>query len=153
ISRQRSFGVPIPAWYSEDGKRVYVPRPEELPVDPLETMPKEPPPSGTWIPDPDVMDTWATSSATPLINAHWTLEDQKENFLPMSMRAQAHDIIRTWAFYTIAKAYFHFGDIPWREIVVSGHVKKPDVQVEGAQIAGQNFQKKTKISKSKDGEK
>src|SRR5690606_33905365 len=67
--------------------------------------------------------------------------------------AQAHDIIRTWAFYTITKSCFHFDQIPWKEIVISGHVKKPAVSVQAAsQMAGQDFAKKTKISKSKDGD-
>ena len=152
ISRQRSFGVPIPAWYSEDGKHIHIADPKDLPIDPLEKMPSVPCPSGQWIPDPDVMDTWATSSVTPLINAKYGLADERKNFLPMSMRPQAHDIIRTWAFYTIAKSYFHFGDMPWRDIVISGHVQKPGAKVEASQMEGQEFARKTKISKSKDGE-
>ncbi len=151
ISRQRSFGVPIPAWYSEDGKKVFVPEVKDLPIDPTETKPSAP---GDWIADSDVLDTWATSSATPLINARLTLPDARSaDFLPMSMRPQAHDIIRTWAFYTIAKSCFHFNQVPWREIVISGHVKKPSAPAaQTTQMAGQEFAKKTKISKSKDGD-
>lgn len=152
ISRQRAFGVPIPAWYSEDGKSVYVPELKDLPVDPTSMKPTVPCPSGEWIGDSDVLDTWATSSVTPLINARFSLENERKNFLPMSMRPQAHDIIRTWAFYTILKNYYHFGDIPWKDAVISGHVKKPEAKVQGSQMAGQEFVKKTKISKSKDGD-
>lgn len=152
ISRQRAFGVPIPAWYSEDGKHIHVPDIKDLPIDPTESKPKVPCPSGEWIADADVLDTWATSSVTPLINARFTLENERKNFLPMSMRPQAHDIIRTWAFYTILKNYFHFGQLPWNDAVISGHVKKPDAKVQGSQMAGQEFVKKTKISKSKDGD-
>ncbi|MBN8554761.1 MAG: valine--tRNA ligase [Deltaproteobacteria bacterium] len=152
ISRQRAFGVPIPAWYSEDGKHIYVADPKDLPLDPTESKPPVPCPSGEWIADSDVLDTWATSSATPLINARFSLPNERKNFLPMSMRPQAHDIIRTWAFYTIAKSYFHFKDMPWKDIVISGHVQKPGAKVEAAQMAGQDFARKTKISKSKDGE-
>ncbi len=154
ISRQRAFGVPIPAWYSADETEVYISDPKHLPVDPTECQPPAAGKTGEWIPDRDVLDTWATSSITPLINANFTLENQRPaDFLPMSMRPQAHDIIRTWAFYTIAKSYLHFGHVPWKEIVISGHVKKPSAPaVDGQQIAGQEFVKKTKISKSKDGE-
>jgi valyl-tRNA synthetase len=153
ISRQRSFGVPIPAWYSEDGKHIHIPSVDELPLDPTECKPKTKCPQGEWIPDPDVLDTWATSSITPLINAKWTLPDQRKDFLPMSMRPQAHDIIRTWAFYTIAKSLYHFKEMPWKDIVISGHVKKPGAaQAQGSHMAGQDFTKKTKISKSKDGD-
>lgn len=152
ISRQRAFGVPIPAWYSEDGKHIYVPELKDLPLDPTESKPKIPCPSGEWIGDPDVLDTWATSSVTPLINANFTLENERKNFLPMSMRPQAHDIIRTWAFYTVVKNYYHFKEMPWHDAVISGHVKKPEAKVQGSQMAGQEFVKKTKISKSKDGD-
>ncbi|MDB5037945.1 MAG: valyl-tRNA synthetase [Bacteriovoracaceae bacterium] len=152
ISRQRSFGVPIPAWYSEDGKHIHVASADELPLDPTETKPKVKCPSGEWIADNDVLDTWATSSVTPLINARFTLPNERKNFLPMSMRPQAHDIIRTWAFYSIVKSFYHFKNIPWNDIVISGHVKKPGAQVQGSQMAGQDFAKKTKISKSKDGD-
>jgi len=152
ISRQRSFGVPVPAWYSEDGKHIHIPEAAELPIDPTESKPSIPCPSGEWIADSDVMDTWATSSVTPLINAKFGSKDERENFLPMSMRPQAHDIIRTWAFYTIAKSYFHFKDVPWKNVVISGHVQKPGSKVESAQMEGQDFARKTKISKSKDGE-
>jgi valyl-tRNA synthetase len=152
ISRQRAFGVPIPAWYSEDGKHIYVSDAAHLPIDPTESKPPIPCPSGEWIADTDVLDTWATSSITPLINARFTLDNERKNFLPMSMRPQAHDIIRTWAFYTIAKSYFHFKEMPWKDIVISGHVQKPGTKVDAAQMAGQDFARKTKISKSKDGE-
>jgi valyl-tRNA synthetase len=150
ISRQRSFGVPIPAWYSKDGKHIHIPDESELPIDPTLSQPKVScPDGGEWIADQDVLDTWATSSATPLINARHTLENERKDFLPMSMRPQAHDIIRTWAFYSIAKSYYHFNDIPWKEAVISGHVQMGG---EASQMAGQKFAKKTKISKSKHGD-
>ncbi len=153
ISRQRAFGVPIPAWISSVGNHVCIADPAQLPLDPTETKPSVACPEGEWVADSDVMDTWATSSVTPLINAAHGSPDERKNFLPMSMRPQAHDIIRTWAFYTIAKSSLHFSDIPWKEIVVSGHVKKPSApEVSGSKLQGQDFVKKTKISKSKDGD-
>jgi len=152
ISRQRAFGVPIPAWVSEDGQHIHVADFSQLPVDPLESKPSLPCPQGEWRGEADVLDTWATSSVTPLINARWTLDNERKSFLPMSMRPQAHDIIRTWAFYTILKSYYHFDEVPWTHAVISGHVKKPEAKVDGQQLAGQQFVKKTKISKSKDGE-
>jgi valyl-tRNA synthetase len=152
ISRQRSFGVPIPAWYSSEGNHIYCAKAEDLPLDPLKTQPPIPCPAGQWVGESDVMDTWATSSVTPLINARYGSKEERAELIPMSMRPQAHDIIRTWAFYTIAKSFFHRGDIPWKDIVISGHVQKPGVQVEASQLAGQDFARKTKISKSKDGD-
>ena len=69
------------------------------------------------------MDTWATSSVSPLINAHWKEEgDITEKLLPMGMRTQAHEIIRTWAFYTIAKTWFHLETIPLKDIMICGFV-------------------------------
>lgn len=122
ISRQRPYGVPFPVWYTKDGE-VVVAEPDELPIDPSERVPK------AWegredelVADADVMDTWATSSVTPQITLDWA-SDKK--FAPMSLRLQAHDIIRTWAFYTIVKSVFHHDTVPWRDIVISGHALDP----------------------------
>ena len=76
------------------------------------------------------MDTWATSSLTPLLNTHLIIGQddpavaaRHAQVFPCDLRPQAHDIIRTWAFYTITKAFFHFGQIPWKDIVISGHAQ------------------------------
>ncbi len=128
ISRQRFYGVPFPVWYCEECDEPFFAREEDLPVDPLEDSPGQPCSkcgSTSFRPEPDVMDTWATSSLTPQINARWGESDEREGFMPMSLRPQAHDIIRTWAFYTITKAYLHAGDIPWRDVMISGHALNP----------------------------
>ena len=138
LSRQRFFGVPIPVWYKvdENGARRYdqviLPRPEDLPVDPLDT----PPPGytedqrdqpGGFSGDPDVLDTWGTSSLTPQIASRW-IEDpaRHKKLFPMDIRPQSHEIIRTWAFYTIVKAWLHEGEIPWKNVVISGWILDPD---------------------------
>lgn len=70
-----------------------------------------------------MFDTWATSSIPPFLNAGYGAEgDRTEQLLPMSLRHQAHEIIRTWAFYTIVRSLYHTGKIPWEEIMVSGFV-------------------------------
>ena len=143
ISRQRYSGVPIPVWYDKQGN-IYLPEEEQLPVDPMRDRPKSAPKDIELIPETDVLDTWATSSSTPEINSHWGEDTEDKKIRPMSMRPQAHDIIRTWAFYTIVKSYFHFNDIPWKDIVISGHVVKPTKK---------DKKSKSKISKSKDGNK
>ena len=120
ISRQRYFGVPIPIWYAPDGTVVPA-SPEQLPVNPLADKPldcKGYNPEDL-IPEADVLDTWATSSVSPQLNSRWGEEDEDKNLQPMSMRPQAHDIIRTWAFYTIVKAYLHFDDVPWKDDLVT----------------------------------
>lgn len=125
ISRQRYFGVPFPIWYCKNCGEVMVAREEMLPVNPLETRPKEPCSCGCreFFPESSVLDTWATSSVTPQINARWGEEgDISSRLLPMSMRTQAHEIIRTWAFYTIVKSIYHTGKIPWKDIMVCGFV-------------------------------
>jgi len=142
ISRQRFFGIPFPAWHCVDCGQVLLPEPTDLPVDPQE----QPYPGGQCTkcgsrsinPDTDVMDTWNTSGLTPQINLKWPEKSPDQLELPMSMRPQAHDIIRTWAFYTIVKAHYHNNSIPWKDIVISGHV-----------LSG----KGDKISKSKGGVK
>lgn len=123
ISRQRYFGVPFPVWYCKSCGAIQLASEEELPVNPLEASPKAPCSCGSheFIPESAVMDTWATSSVTPLINSHWREKDEKP-LLPMSMRTQAHEIIRTWAFYTIVKSLYHTGQLPWKDIMVCGFV-------------------------------
>jgi valyl-tRNA synthetase len=115
ISRQRYFGVPFPVWYCKACDKVMLADEEMLPVNPLETGPGCVCSCGCseFIPEKCVFDTWATSSVTPLINAKWGEDDDMSGkILPMSMRTQAHEIIRTWAFYTIVKSLYHTGKIP-----------------------------------------
>lgn len=124
ISRQRMFGVKFPLWYcSKCGKPKFA-RIEDLPVDPFVDKPNEPCECGSteFEPETDVMDTWATSSLTPLINAKWgETENYMDKIYPMSMRPQAHEIISFWTFTTIVKSYFHTGVAPWHDIMLSGH--------------------------------
>ena len=125
ISRQRFFGVPFPVWYCESCGKPLFAREEDLPVNPLETPPHAPCSCGHtgFIPESAVMDTWATSSLTPFINSHWgDPEDFTGELVPMSLRTQAHEIIRTWAFYTIVKSLYHTGRLPWRDLMVCGFV-------------------------------
>ncbi|MFW5685533.1 MAG: valine--tRNA ligase, partial [Spirochaetota bacterium] len=135
ISRQRYFGVAFPVWYplDEDGLPVYnepilAPR-ESLPIDPMIDLPpgysadqRDCP--GGFTGERDVFDTWFTSSLSPQIVSGWPRAH--EPALPMDVRPQAHDIIRTWAFYTIAKSLLHEGTIPWRNALISGWILDPD---------------------------
>ncbi len=131
ISRQKYYGVPFPVWFCEDCDTPIFAAAEELPVDPLADKPSNPCPrcgSRRFRPESDVMDTWATSSLTPQINQKWGEEDQREKVFPMALRPQAHDIIRTWAFYTITKAHLHGDTIPWKDVMISGHSLNTDRQ-------------------------
>ena len=127
ISRQRYFGVPFPVWYCKDCGEPIFAKKEQLPVNPLTDKPleQECPKCGCkeFVPESDVMDTWATSSATPLINMKYGEKDNYEDILkPMSLRTNASDIIRTWDFYTIVKSFYHFGIRPWDNVMISGFV-------------------------------
>ncbi len=138
ISRQRYFGVPIPVWYRLDGEgnpdyeRPLVALREQLPVDPMSDVPKgfdasQRDQAGGFSGEADIFDTWFTSSLTPQIGSHWGLDPARHaRLFPADIRPQGHDIIRTWAFYTIAKALLHEDRIPWRHVVVSGWVLDPD---------------------------
>jgi valyl-tRNA synthetase len=119
ISRQRYFGVPFPVWYCKAcGKPVFA-NPEQLPVNPLETEYSGVCGCGSkeFIPDSAVFDTWATSSVTPQINERLGIK-----LTPMSMRTHAHEIIRTWTFYSIVRSLYHTGDIPWKDLMINGFV-------------------------------
>jgi valyl-tRNA synthetase len=126
ISRQRYFGVAIPAWRCAVCDATLLAAPDQLPINPRTTKPSAACACGStdYAPEPDVMDTWATSSCSPLILTGWA-DGQSEQSgspqLPLSLRSQAHDIIRTWAFYSIVQALAHSGDIPWTHIVIAGH--------------------------------
>lgn len=123
VSRQRYFGVPLPVWYCKNCGAPAFASSEQLPVNPLETRPLHSCTCGCdeWQPETAVMDTWATSSLTPFINAHYGESDEIP-LLPMSMRSQAHEIIRTWAFYTIVRTLYETGGRPWKDIMICGFV-------------------------------
>ncbi len=125
ISRQRYFGVPFPVWYCKKCGNVILADESNLPVNPLETSPDKVCSCGCneFIPESAVFDTWATSSVTPQINSRWGEKDDiSDKISPMSMRTQAHEIIRTWAFYTVVKSLYHTGKIPWKDIMICGYV-------------------------------
>ncbi|MGZ4676587.1 MAG: valine--tRNA ligase [Acidimicrobiia bacterium] len=138
ISRQRFFGVPIPVWYPLDASgeprwdAPLTPSEAELPVDPASSVPAgytedQRSAPGGFIADPDVMDTWATSSLTPQIATRW--EDDPDLFartFPMDLRPQGPEIIRTWLFDTIVRAHFEHGTLPWRDTTINGWVLDPD---------------------------
>lgn len=120
ISRDRHFGVSIPVWYCKNCDQIILAEEKELPLDPSEKTKKCPKCKKKAEPETKVLDTWATSSLTPQIASSLVGDKIK---IPYSLRPQAHDIIRTWAFYTIVKAYFHENQIPWKNVVVSGFVR------------------------------
>jgi valyl-tRNA synthetase len=138
VSRQRFFGVPFPVWYpiDEQGNVLYsqpIPaREEQLPVDPSTDVPagysaEQRGQPGGFAGDPDVMDTWATSSLTPQI-AGQAGEDPElfEKVFPMDVRPQAHDIIRTWLFSTVLRSELDQHELPWANAAISGWVLDPD---------------------------
>jgi len=138
VSRQRFFGVPFPIWYpvrsdgSLDYDRPLVPDESRLPIDPSTDVPdgyaadQRDKPNG-FSGDPDVMDTWATSSVTPQIAGGW-LEDPDlfARVFPMDLRPQAHDIIRTWLFDTVLRSHLEHDSLPWTNAALSGWVLDPD---------------------------
>jgi valyl-tRNA synthetase len=143
ISRQRYFGVPFPVWYSkragEEG-RILVAEPDQLPVNPMVDLPKGYSREEVEA-DLDVMDTWATSSVSPQLSSRSINADLRDGsaerhakLFPADLRPQAHEIIRTWAFYTLVKAHLHEHSIPWKNLMISGWCLASD---------------KTKMSKSK----
>jgi valyl-tRNA synthetase len=138
VSRQRFFGVPFPVWYRIDSSGVVqygaplLPEESQLPVDPSTDVPagytaaQRDQPDG-FTGDPDVMDTWATSSLTPQIAGKWEEDpDLFARVFPMDLRPQAHEIIRTWLFYTVARAHYEHDSLPWKTTTISGWVLDPD---------------------------
>ncbi|MFI1677678.1 valine--tRNA ligase [Streptomyces sp. NPDC020607] len=138
ISRQRFFGVPIPVWYpldaagQPDHTRPLVPDRSALPVDPSTDTPPGYEAAQRGVPhgftgDPDVMDTWATSSLTPQIAGKWRSDpDLFARVFPMDLRPQSHEIIRTWLFATVLRAHTGHDALPWKHAAISGWILDPD---------------------------
>lgn len=138
ISRQRFFGVPIPLWYrlDADGEPMWdqllVPSDDQLPMDPSTDVPAgysgdQRGVAGGFMGEPDIMDTWATSSMSPQIACGWRTDPALyAATFPMDMRPQAHDIIRTWLFSTVVRAHFDSDTVPWRNASLSGWILDPD---------------------------
>lgn len=129
ISRQRYYGVPFPVWYCKNCGKVMVADKNDLPVDPVVSSPKHACECGSteFVPELDVMDTWATSSLTPQICTDLlTQKGLDDTFVPMNLRPNAHDNIRVWDFYTVVKSLYHFGKLPWTDLMISGYVTSPD---------------------------
>jgi valyl-tRNA synthetase len=138
ISRQRFFGVPFPVWYpvGADGRADYahpiVPEESRLPIDPSTDVPDGYAPAqrgapGGFVGDPDVMDTWATSSLSPQIVAGWETDPARfASVFPLDLRPQAHDIIRTWLFSSVLRAHLENDSLPWTHAAISGWVLDPD---------------------------
>jgi len=138
ISRQRFFGVPFPVWFKLDDEgtanlsQPLLASADQLPVDPLNT----PPPGfdesqrdcpGGFTAETDVFDTWFTSSLSPQICTDWVLNPERhERLFPTDLRPQSHEIIRTWAFYTIVKSLLHEQTVPWKHVAISGWILDPD---------------------------
>ena len=138
ISRQRFFGVPLPVWYrlDEHGNPEYgtplIPSDDLLPIDPSSDVPAGYSPDQRGVPggfmgDPDVMDTWATSSLSPQIAGGWTIdEDLWQRLWPFDLRPQAHEIIRTWLFSSVVRAHLEDDVLPWKNAAISGWILDPD---------------------------
>ena len=138
ISRQRFFGVPLPLWYKLDAEgnpdyeQIIVPEENQLPIDPQSEAPvgfdesQRNKPNG-FMGDPDVMDTWATSSLTPQIAGSWELDNDLFNLIfPMDLRPQSHEIIRTWLFSTVVRSHLEENSLPWKNASISGWILDPD---------------------------
>ncbi|MDR0791153.1 MAG: valine--tRNA ligase, partial [Methanomassiliicoccaceae archaeon] len=129
LSRQRIFATPVPIWECEKCGKAVIAKEEQCYVDPTEDAP----PvdrcecGGELIGCTDVFDTWMDSSGSPLYNTFWERDGKMfKKMFPMSMRPQSHDIIRTWAFYTMLRSEQITSSVPWRDVMIHGFIMSPD---------------------------
>src|SRR5690625_5171394 len=149
VSRQRVFGVAVPLWYPLDAEgnpdydHPIVPSDAQLPVDPVDDLPEgyteaQRDVPGGFTGDPDVLDTWATSSLTPQIIGQWSKDEQYfNNVFPFDLRPQGHDIIRTWLFSTVVRAHQLQDSVPWQHTALSGWVvdaQRPRIPRSGGRV-------------------
>jgi len=148
ISRERFFGIPVPVFSCDKCQKIYIPDNKEFPIDPKTLKEKKICPfcgNGKLIPEKNVLDTWFTSSLTPDINNISDLNGRlKGKMYPMSMRPQGHDIIRTWAVYSILMGLYRHQEAPWKELMISGHIlirkgKKISKKTGGKQFNPENL--------------
>jgi valyl-tRNA synthetase len=129
ISRQRVYGTPIPFWYCGKCDKVFAPKPEELPVNPsIDEYKEKCECGGRIIGETDICDGWIDSSITPLIISGYWKDDMKlyKKLYPNDLRQQGHDIIRTWAYYTMLRCYLETGMKPWKKVLMNGMILGPD---------------------------
>jgi valyl-tRNA synthetase len=124
ISRQRYFGIPFPVWYCQKCGEIVIADEKDLPVDPLIDKPNKKCKCGSneFIAEKDVLDTWFTSSMSPVISTRLLDSGNEKKSFPMSLRPQAHEIISFWLFNTVVKSNLHFHKNPWKDVVISGIV-------------------------------
>lgn len=146
ISRQRFYGVPFPVWHVVETGEIILADEKDLPVDPIEDAPPAKAlrkyKGMTIVPETDVMDTWMTSSLTPLINANWAGRKGVVggmDIYPMSLRVQAFEIIRTWLFYTLVKSEYHTDSLPWEHVMISGW----GLDEQGKKVSKRNLEQAT----------
>ena len=124
ISRQRYFGIPFPVWYCKKCGEISIADEKDLPVDPIVDKPNKKCKCGSseFTAERDVLDTWFTSSMSPIISTKLLDKANQEKAFPMSLRPQAHEIISFWLFNTVVKSNLHFNKNPWKDVVISGIV-------------------------------
>ncbi len=111
ISRQIWFGHRIPVWYRE--KEIY--------------CGVNPPEGDGWNQEPDVLDTWFSSSLWPFSTLGWpeTTSDL-ETYFPTSFMAPAYEILQLWVSRMIMMGAFHLGKVPFRKVLIHGLVRAKD---------------------------
>ena len=123
ISRQLWWGHRIPAWYDAGGN-IYVGKDaahvrEKHHLDDTVELTR----------DPDVLDTWFSSALWPFSTLGWPEQTgELRRFYPTSVLVTGFDIIFFWVARMIMMGLKFMGDVPFREVYVTGLVRDSEGQ-------------------------
>lgn len=121
ISRQIAWGIPIPAFQNVDDPDDWI-YDERVKEETIEVNGK------TYRRDPDVFDTWFSSSSWPYATLNFGGEksDDFKNFYPLSLMETGGEILYPWVSRMIMLGLYVTGDIPFESVYIHGYVMSED---------------------------
>lgn len=119
ISRQIAWGIPIPAFQNVDDAEDWI-FDERVGQEIIEVNGK------TYHRDPDVFDTWFSSSSWPYATLDYPDGDNFKKFYPNGLMETGGEILYPWVSRMIMMGLYVTGEIPFKEVYIHGYVMAED---------------------------